>query len=1237
MEGGGSPPEGVTPLSLRLAGTIPPEFPLAMAAAPPSASLSASPGSTRAGRAGDELARWSAEMVSEWLDDSFGDLDLSRRALEAGVDGAQLGAGMAGGRELLDDELARTLQLTEDAVLRAKISARLRKLEARQRGRLRVKVGEAMRSTFLRETLSPKAAAAGASQAAAAPCAEQERQLEQLDGVSIGGKQGRLRVFASTLQWTPSDESRVTMIPLHSIEQTATSPRAVGGGIFGFGIGSAYRIEASVKKRNQESFLLVMEFDSKEDRNTCLRHMQLSVADQAEQYRLASAGAMPLPHVDPWMEHGLGQPAKAATTQPLVLPSQLVFVADMRIADRLIGSHAAYVVRATAAGATTRTWQVTKSVADLKHLRERLSAASGGPSSSSSLSGALAANAFPRGGGSPQHERRELQRWANGVLEALIWNGGGQHVLTGAEAGVLRAELAPTAVYPSVQSVTEHLARFWAADEGAAGSAVDDSVAAVEMVLPALPKGVNCALLDSLGGGPLKDGWLWLESKGLGGATWHRRWFVLWPSEPHPHHGHLLFYFTDRKASEAEGSIQLVAPVVKQPQTARPDHYSMRLNADTIVSVHHHSSLDGAAAAGGISDACSTTLRVTSRKFILGTIDTPDGHGGEQRMREWVAALRTAGPRWRHASARAAPDCSGWLLCRKQSKLGLVTWPRRWCELRGTDLTTFEEQGDLRSGLINLSEFTLYKPVMPNAHRPLELLMLRNPTEKDGPTPVKKRDLKRRSSAQRMQTGTQKQLFYCFCGPDESVFSAFELALGKVMTLASAQQMRVLPSVVGAWALTRRAHGESLATGAVSRVGLDDFDIQRLLGEGAFGKVWLTRPKDELMSQGADGSSAHTVHPPWLALKVMSKQRVLAEKQSEHMQQERKLLQRCDHPFVIALHFAFQTPSSLVLVLEFCRGGDLFETMQAMPAGSRYFAEAEAHFICAELVLALSYLHSLDIVFRDLKPENVLFDSDGHVRLTDFGLAKTLSRPVCSRGGAPMRETVCGTPLYMSPEGVRNHQATERELRAGPAAAAAAMELLAADGRPPVLPGLANDWWMLGILTFELLTGHAPFDGDGIESLQDRILHQELQFPTPIGEEGTSEHAPLPSQPAQAFVSELLIKDPETRLGAVSSGAVQEHGWFTGLDWNALARKELEPPCKPRPDADPLAHFPVSTMADIGCCRVVLHADSAHSGSTGTGTHDCYRFRRVFSRTCQGASWRLGVLASFCQKLHCTS
>jgi serine/threonine protein kinase len=317
-----------------------------------------------------------------------------------------------------------------------------------------------------------------------------------------------------------------------------------------------------------------------------------------------------------------------------------------------------------------------------------------------------------------------------------------------------------------------------------------------------------------------------------------------------------------------------------------------------------------------------------------------------------------------------------------------------------------------------------------------------------------------------------------------------------------------------------------------ARVCPEDFEIRNVLGKGGFGKVFLVckADRDDL-----------------LAMKVMNKASIIEKDQIEHIQQERRVLQAVHHPFIISLEYAFHTPTDLFLVLEFCQGGDVYETMQARPRGSQHFNEKEARFIGAEITLALGHLHSQDIAFRDLKPENVLFDMEGHVRLTDFGLAK----PSISTS---LRETTCGTPLYMSPEGVQNHAHDSPKHPAG------------AGG----WPGLAVDWWMLGVLMYELTLCDTPFTGSDMAQLMQSISRDDVSFKDNHGL----------SESCVDIIMQLLHKKPEHRLGGKSTDQVKDHEWFAGLDWERLLRKEIPPPYVPEPCTDehgvddPLKHFP---------------------------------------------------------------
>ena len=579
-------------------------------------------------------------------------------------------------------------------------------------------------------------------------------------------------------------------------------------------------------------------------------------------------------------------------------------------------------------------------------------------------------------------------------------------------------------------------------------------------------------------------------------------------------------------------------------------------------------------------------------------------------MREWVLALRSAGPELRRQGA-VAPDASGWLLSREKT-LGVVSWASRWCELRGTELLQFEDDGDIRSGLIDIMQFTLYTPKMPDAHKPFEFVFLNANTAAaaggggaGGATPLKATGVGSHKKKRRGSVEESQHVFHCLCAVDEGAYSAWGAALGKVAKVATAQQAKSLASTIGIGGglLHTPGGGKKQKEGEEddTRVSQEDFEVDSLLGEGAFGKVWLVRPKAHLeltdaalaaaapMTPGADADppaeASSLVPQKLLAMKVMAKTRVVAEQQVEHVQQERKLLQRLDHPFIVSLEYAFQSQTSLFLVMEFCQGGDLYEALHSKPVGERHFTEAAAQFVCAELVLALGCIHSFDMVYRDLKPENVLFDTAGHVRLTDFGLAKI-------RDPSILRETVCGTPLYMSPEAVLNHQYTLKHQQG--------QEL----DPPEVLPGLPNDWWMLGILTYELLLGTTPFRGDGIASLHASITTQELSF-TPVllddDDNVLSEAIPPPKITAQAegFVGRLLDKDPLARL--CGQGEVQADLWWGSLDWDALAKQEIPPPPEeiaPTVSSDPLFHFPDRSDSFAADGDLAFHAPARSGAKT---------------------------------------
>jgi len=277
----------------------------------------------------------------------------------------------------------------------------------------------------------------------------------------------------------------------------------------------------------------------------------------------------------------------------------------------------------------------------------------------------------------------------------------------------------------------------------------------------------------------------------------------------------------------------------------------------------------------------------------------------------------------------------------------------------------------------------------------------------------------------------------------------------------------------------------------------DDFELLTVIGKGSFGKVMQVRKKD-------DGKI--------YAMKVLRKDTIVARKQVAHTKAEKNILMKIQHPFIVNLNYAFQTKDKLYMILDYINGGELFFHLKK----EGRFAESRVKLYAAEIVCALAHLHSLDIVYRDLKPENILLDSEGHICITDFGLSKKLEQ----EGGT---HTFCGTPEYLAPEVLKGHG-----------------------------HGIAVDWWSLGTLLYEMLTGLPPFYAQNVNVMYQKILSGELRFPNYISEE------------AKSLLEGLLTRDPALRLGTKGGDEVKGHPWFSDLQWDKLIKKEIEPPFKPK-------------------------------------------------------------------------
>ncbi|XP_055840689.1 ribosomal protein S6 kinase alpha-5 [Episyrphus balteatus] len=296
------------------------------------------------------------------------------------------------------------------------------------------------------------------------------------------------------------------------------------------------------------------------------------------------------------------------------------------------------------------------------------------------------------------------------------------------------------------------------------------------------------------------------------------------------------------------------------------------------------------------------------------------------------------------------------------------------------------------------------------------------------------------------------------------------------------------------------------------KVNLSHFQLIRVLGTGAYGKVFLVRKKG-----GHD-------HRKLYAMKVLRKATVVQKKKTaEHTTTERQVLEAIQQsPFLVGMHYAFQTDSKLYLILDYVNGGELFTHLYK----SEHFPEDDVRIYIAEVILALEHLHKLGIIYRDIKLENILLDGNGHIVLADFGLSKIFKPDSNQRA-----HSFCGTLEYMAPEIIRPC---------------------------PAGHDLAVDWWSVGVLTYELLTGASPFTVVEQRNTQNDISRR-IQKSDP----------PLPSSLGEIvkdFILKMLHKDPKKRLGGNNKNAdeIKRHPFFNGINWQDLKRKRRKAPFKPR-------------------------------------------------------------------------
>jgi len=282
-----------------------------------------------------------------------------------------------------------------------------------------------------------------------------------------------------------------------------------------------------------------------------------------------------------------------------------------------------------------------------------------------------------------------------------------------------------------------------------------------------------------------------------------------------------------------------------------------------------------------------------------------------------------------------------------------------------------------------------------------------------------------------------------------------------------------------------------------------DFELRKVLGKGGYGKVFQVRK----LTSDDKGKI--------FAMKVLKKATIVRNsKDTAHTKAERNILEAVKHPFIVDLLYAFQTKGKLYLILEYLSGGELFMHLER----EGIFHEDTACFYVSEITLALEHLHGQGIIYRDLKPENILLDATGHVKLTDFGLCKE------SIDEETVTHTFCGTIEYMAPE------------------------ILTRTGH-----GKAVDWWSLGALMYDMLTGAPPFTAENRKKTIEKILKGKLNLP------------PYLTPDARDLIKKLLKRQINLRLGSGLADAepIKCHPFFKHINWADVIGKKLDPPFRP--------------------------------------------------------------------------
>ena len=290
------------------------------------------------------------------------------------------------------------------------------------------------------------------------------------------------------------------------------------------------------------------------------------------------------------------------------------------------------------------------------------------------------------------------------------------------------------------------------------------------------------------------------------------------------------------------------------------------------------------------------------------------------------------------------------------------------------------------------------------------------------------------------------------------------------------------------------------------KVKLEDFKFIRLIGVGSYGKIYVASKK-----------SSKKLY----AIKILNKKNVYNQIEKQNIRTERTVLAKLNHPFIMKLFYAFQTKRNLYFITQFMQGGEL--NYHIYKEQNNYFSEEKTKFYAAEIIIAINYLHINNCIYRDLKPENVLIDKDGHIKLIDFGLSK-----ICE--GFPCKtKTLCGTPEYLAPEVLFENEY-----------------------------GIEVDWWSLGVIIYEMLSGYLPFKIISGEKMSKNIYKQKIKIFKQF------------SKNAENLIKRLLEFNPRKRI---KYEEIISHPFFKGINWEKIERLETNPPFVPDVDENNLFEY----------------------------------------------------------------